>query len=220
MALYLTLVFVYLRSEAVSLHHGSHSFFSFFSTAVQFSFVSKIGVAVISLLSGFSIVYLPYEYFRYYDTIIVSINKTAIEEDMAQTIETIRKEKMALAQINIEHEKVEPQEQKGFMSFFISAVFGSKQSQINKSIDEHKKSVKANQQILNNLFLDYSEILKEEKNMLASKNRRLWSILEKILAICLVIYGGYKTLTTLIYLVLGRNKPIDPISMILKYTVK
>lgn len=219
-SIYCALVVVNLGKEAVALNREGLPSLSMFSIPVQFSFVSKFGVAIISLLSGFSIVYMPYEYFRYYDTMILNINKSAIEQDMAHTIENIRKEKMSLAQINLEHEKVETQEQKGLMGYFMTAVFGSKQSQIDKTIDGHKRAVKMNQQILNNLFLDYSEILKEEKNMMASKNNRCWSFLEKTLAICLVLYGGYKALTTLIYLLLGRNKPSDPISMILQLTVK
>ena len=219
-SLYCALVAINLGKESAALKRDGLPSLSIFSPAVQFSFVSKLGVTIISLLSGFSIVYMPYEYFRYYDALILNINRSAIEEDMAQILENIRKEKIALAQINLEHEKAEPHEDKGMFSYLMTAVFGSKQSQIDKTIDSHKKSVKMNQQILNNLFLDYSEILKEEKNMMASKNSRCWSFLEKLLAICLIVYGGYKTLTTIIYLILGRNKPTDPISMILKTSVR
>ena len=219
--LYSINLIIHLNREAISLEVANKkAIVGVFSTSVMFSFVSKIGVSIISMLSGFSIVYLPYEYFRYYDGIILSINKSSIEEDMAVILDNIRNDKMALAQINIEHEWSTDVESKGLLTSMIGMVFGSKQSAIDKTIDSHKKSAKTNQQILDNLFIDYSEILKEEKNMMASKGRAVMYCLEKSLAVCLVVYGGYKTITTLVYLLLGRNKPTDPVSTVLKMVVR
>ena len=79
-------------SSLLILHIGG-----VWSTAVQFNFISKIGVAIISVLSSFSIVYMPFQYFRYYDPLISKINKSKIEDDMASILEQIRNEKTEIA---------------------------------------------------------------------------------------------------------------------------
>lgn len=191
-----------------------------YSPAVAFSLVSKMGVSMISVLSGFSIVYLPFEYFRYYDSLVANIDKSVIEKDMAAVLDAIRESKMALAQMAIEHERKDDTEEKGLIGSILSAVFGSRQSAVDKAIAGHKRTVKTNQQMLDNLFVDYSEILKEEKNMQASKDKTFWHFLEKSLAVSLMAFGGYKTISTACYLLLGRQKPRDPISVGLQTVVR
>lgn len=188
-----------------------------FSAAAQFNFVSKIGVGIISFLSGFSIVYMPFEYFRYYDPLITQINKQNIEETMQNILDDIRKEKMKLAQLALESEEIPVENQpKGLMSGLMTRFLGTKQSKLEKTIESHKKSIKLNQQMLNGLFVDYTEISREENNYRDSTTKGCWHYAQKTLAVCLLVYGCYKILTTAIYLFLGRNKPSDPISTGLK----
>lgn len=180
---------------------------------IQFNFVSKIGVGIISALSGFSIVYLPFEFFRYYDPLITHINKAQIEKDMAVILEEIKTQKMEMAKMALESEEA-PSENapKDFISSIMNGFLGRKANKFEKNIEEKKRRVKLIQQILNSLFIDYAEISKEEKNFEMTKEKKLWSWFEKSLAIALLIYGCYKIITTIIFLFLGRTKPIDPIS--------
>lgn len=220
---YAVFIFYNLMKEKASLEKdGNASFFilhvgGVFSAAVQFNFISKIGVGIISMLSGFSIVYLPFEYFRYYDPLITQINKSKIEEDMASILEEIKNEKTELAQLALEIEKPEVEEKPtGLMSSILGSVFGKKLNRFEKNLEKHKRAVKINQQLLNSLFIDYNEISKEERNFELASKQKVWTLLEKGLAMVLIVYGLYKILTTVIYLMLGRNKPTDPISVSLK----
>lgn len=221
-SMYLLFIFYNLMKEQSQLAHTRDTYFLFnisgiFSPGVQFNFISKIGVGIISMLSGFSIVYLPFEFFRYYDPLITQINKSKIEDDMAAIIEEIKNDKMELAQLALESEKEEPLAQQGSMiSSLLNGFFGKKMNKFEKTIEKRKKAIKLNQMILNSLFIDYNEINKEERNFELTKQNKLWSCLEKTMAIVLLVYGCYKILTTVFYLLLGRNKPTDPISLTLK----
>lgn len=188
-----------------------------FSASAQFNFVSKIGVGIISFLSGFSIVYMPFEYFRYFDPLITQINKQNIEETMQNILDDIRKEKMKLALLALESEEMPLEKQQtGFISGLMTRFLGTKLSKLERTIEGHKKTIKLNQQMLSGLFVDYSEISREENNYRDSTAKGCWHYAQKTLAICLLLYGCYKILTTVVYLFLGRNKPSDPISTGLK----
>lgn len=189
------------------------NFSAVFTATVQFNYVSKIGVGIISALSGFSIVYMPFEFFRYYDPMITQINKRKIEEDISTLLDKIKADKMALAQMALETEKQEAgTPTAGFFEGLFAGLFGQKLSGFDKRQEECKKSAKLNQQIMNTLFTDYSEISVEEKNFLMSEKNRCRSLAEKSLAVVLLCYGCYKLLMTVFYLCTGRNKPTDPIS--------
>lgn len=65
----------------------------------QFNFLSKIGVCMISTLSGFGCVYMPFQMFRYYDPLITQINKDKIEDDMRILMQETVGEKLELARM-------------------------------------------------------------------------------------------------------------------------
>ena len=65
----------------------------------QFNFISKIGVCIISALSGFGCVFMPFEYFRYFNPLISKINKEKIEDDMRIIISEIHGDMVDLASL-------------------------------------------------------------------------------------------------------------------------
>jgi hypothetical protein len=70
-----------------------------FKPYTQFNFLSKIGVCMISTLSGFGCVYMPFQFLRYYDPLITQINKDKIEEDMRILMQETVSEKLEMAQL-------------------------------------------------------------------------------------------------------------------------
>lgn len=63
---------------------------------VQFSLISKAGVCMISVLSGFGCVNFPFQMFRYYNPLVTQINKENIENDMKSLIKETNAEKLSL----------------------------------------------------------------------------------------------------------------------------
>lgn len=53
---------------------------------VQFNLITKVGVCMISVLSGFGCVNFPFQMFRYYNPLVTQINKENIENDMKSLI--------------------------------------------------------------------------------------------------------------------------------------
>ena len=221
--IYLLFLVYYLMLEKAALEKDENTLLvmhigGVFSTAVQFNCISKIGVGIISALSGFSIVYMPFEFFRYYNPLITKINKSNIEEELNSHLEQIRKEKIKLARLALESETLEPGEAAGgLLGGVFKGLFGKRLNKFEKQLESLKKSVKLSQQNLNSLFIDYAEICKEEKNFELAQTNRLWSCLERSLSIMLLVYGTYKVITTAAYLMLGRNQPSDPITTTLAY---
>lgn len=185
-------------------------------SSTQFNFISKLGVCILSALSGFGCVYMPFQLFRYYDPLISQINKDKIEDDMRLIIKEITAEKLELAQMQLKLEEgydAKKDKKSGFFGGLVNSLFGSKSSKIERSVTSRKRSVRLNQQLLGSLFVDYTEISQEERNLKRSKTNKLRNYFDKTIAVCLLSFGVYKICTTGLTLMMGRKKSSgDPIS--------
>jgi hypothetical protein len=69
------------------------------SPTTQFNILSKVGIFIISALSGFSVVNTPFFFFQYYDPTITNIKKGRIEDDLRAVWEDVIREKLELTKI-------------------------------------------------------------------------------------------------------------------------
>ena len=60
---------------------------------MQFNVLCKAGICIISALSGFSVVNMPFFFFQYYDPEINNINKGHIEDQIKFVWKDLIKEK-------------------------------------------------------------------------------------------------------------------------------
>ena len=195
------------------------------SPTTQFNILSKVGIFIISALSGFSVVNTPFFFFQYYDPTITNIKKGRIEDDLRAVWEDVIREKLELTKIyhpaNAEAVLKESKEDAKKTYGFLSTFFGKKHTKYEKSIHNTERTIKLSQKLMSSLFLDHVEICREEEKLVMSKERRWYYFAQKILAICLVVYGVYKIIMTLIVLlIMGRNKPIDPVSNFFRFTLR
>lgn len=128
----------------------------------------------------------------------------------------IRKEKVDLLKIyKVREETGEEKpvkEQPKKVSVF-SMFFGKQSSKYEKEVKEAERASKTSQKLLNSLFLDYVEISREEEKFIMSKEKKCSYCVQKIIAYALIVYGTYKFfMTIVILLILGRKKPIDPVT--------
>ena len=214
----------FLKKEHASLYGEGPYYFSNISgllnEAAQFNLISKVGVCIISSLSGFSIVYMPFEYFKYYNPLISTINKSKIQDELSAFINSIRNNKIRLARISAEDRLAGRQETEEGTGGLIKRLFGRKMNKQEKEINEIKMTLKTQQQQMNILFIDYIDICKEEQNYDSVHRDRLWSFINRALAIALIVFGLYKIFNTLYSILLGRNLPVDPITLGMRYFYK
>jgi hypothetical protein len=228
--LYISTVLYFLLKQASLEANQNPSFFGLLLylpetavTSTQFNFISKLGVCILSSLSGFGCVYMPFQMFRYYDPLITQINKDKIEDDMRLIVKEITVEKLELAQMKLDETNTNKagKEKTGFFGGIMGSLFGSKSSKIERSVSSRKRSIKLNQQLLASLFVDYAEISQEERNMKRSKDRRFRNYFDKTIALFLLSFGLYKVVKTSLNLMLGRkNSKSDPISKTLNITAR
>lgn len=219
-SIYSTLIVFLLLREACISEGDDTSFFKkllylpkVFKASTQFNFISKIGVCILSALSGFGCVYMPFQFFRYYNPLITQINKEKIEDDMRVIMKEILTEKLELAQVQSQKEaKGAKSKRSGLFGGIMSSIFGSTSSGRERSVASKKRSIKLNQQLLDSLFIDYTEISEEERNFRRVKSKRCRNYADKCVALFLLSFGLYKIFTTSINLYMGRKKNSDPIS--------
>lgn len=221
------IIFLLLREASIadgedaSIFRKLLNFPKVFKASTQFNFISKIGVCILSALSGFGCVYMPFQFFRYYNPLITQINKEKIEDDMRVIMKEILNEKLELAQVQSkENEKANKKKKSGFFGGMMSSIFGSTSSGRERNVASKKRSIKLNQQLLDSLFIDYTEISQEERNFDRVKSRRFRNYVDKCVALFLLSFGLYKIFTTSVNLYMGRKKNSDPISKSIKLSAR
>lgn len=126
-----------------------------FNATTQFNILSKFGVCIISALSGFSVVNMPFFFFQYYDPTITNIKKGRIEDDIRNIWQDIRQEKLELIKIynpNNKDLQVKNNNDNESSSVVMSIFFGKKKSKYEKSIHNTEKSVRTSQRLMDSLF--------------------------------------------------------------------
>lgn len=181
----------------------------------QFNLISRFGVCIISALSGFSCIYLPFEYFKYFNPLVTQINKERIEDDMRSILNEMREDLLELTQMNTDSVTENPLIKKGFINNLFSGIFGAGNKH-SRTISTKKKNIRTSQTLLDTMFIDYCEISKEERNYERSRRHRWRTLFEKGIAILLLSYGIFKIIMTMINIIFGRNQSSDPVSKILK----
>lgn len=193
-----------------------------FKASTQFNFISKIGVCILSALSGFGCVYMPFQFFRYYNPLITQINKEKIEDDIRVIMKEIVTEKLELAQIQKTEKKSNNENKKeGIFGGLMSSLFGSKGTKRDRNAASKRRSIKLNQQLLDSLFIDYTEISEEERNYKRVTSKRFRNYFDRAVAFSLLSFGIYKVITTSLNLYLGRKQGnSDPISKSIKFSAR
>ena len=226
---YLLAVFYFLAREVCINNKVEKTWYNMVAYSVyilkpdaQFNFLSKIGVCMISTLSGFGCVYMPFQMFRYYDPLITQINKDKIEEDMRILMQETIGEKLELARIsqNMTIRNTNEKKKTGFFGKMMGSLFGSADSKQERNVKQRLKNIKLNQSLLDSLFIDYSEISNEERIFKNAKTQKCRNYFYKTAALMLLTFGLYKVITTISNLAMGRKQPTDPISNCLKLMAK
>lgn len=198
------------------------SFKEVFSATNQFNFISKIGVCIIAALSGFSMVKIPFNYWRRYDSLVININKSRIEDDISATMEEIRLEMIELSSYSVADKKMSNAQEpkKGFMGGVFTSLFGTKMDNHEHLMLKKKRNIKTSQNLLDSLYMDYCEISSEEEKIKMRKTKNLKCLIDFIGGHYLAVLLTYKFFNTIRLLIIGRNKPSDPISNILRFIAK
>lgn len=195
------------------------------SPTMQFNVLSKAGICIISALSGFSAVNMPFFFFQYYDPAINNIIKVHIEDQIKLEWKNLIKEKHEMTKIynpNFrKHMQKQPEDQEEKASVQFSTLFGKKATSYEKQIHCCESSSKIKTKMLNEIFLDYVEISREEKNRQMHKERTWWFLYQKILSYILIIYGIYKIVMTVVtQFILPRNTFFDPVTNIFRFMLR
>lgn len=136
-SIHLLVVFYFLTREVCLNYKVEKTWFNMLYYSVyimkpdvQFNLLSKIGVCMISTLSGFGCVYMPFQMFRYYNPLITQINKDKIEEDMRILLQETIGESLELSRISQDFNFYGKSEKKssGFFGKMMGSLFGSADS--------------------------------------------------------------------------------------------
>lgn len=130
-------------------------------------------------------------------------------------------EKLELAQIENNNEKNLKEKNEGIFSGIMSSLFGSTGGKRERNVTAKRRSLKLNQQLLDSLFIDYTEISEEERNFERVSSKRCRNYFDKFVAVGLLSFGIYKVFTTSFNLYLGRKRGNgDPVSTSIKFSAR
>ena len=206
------------------------SFKDVFSSTNQFNFISKIGVCVIAALSGFSMARIPFNYFRRYEPELTHTIKNKIEDDISAKMEEIRLDTIELYKIIPKHTEETNEEKiplfKSNIDLFnpkiLFSMFEKEKQKKDQNLPEEKlkKKIYQNQSELDTLYIDYYELSEETEKIRHRTNQTLKFIIDTIGAHYLAVVSSYKFINTLRLIIMGRGKPSDPFTRILRFIAK
>ena len=185
---------------------GLLSFLSkIFSKEVQFNFLVKAGGILISCMTGFSAVNVPFDNFSSPDKKEIEAQVERIKDSFRVSFEQIREKKLEISALR--RTKQAPVEKVGFFSSFFSKSkrFGDEIYQAEMALKIPKSIYKAN-------YGEYIELRKDINILEYRENHPILAAFNKYLSVALVIVSLHRVVNILITWLFNRSlQKSDPI---------
>jgi len=192
--------------------------FEIFLPLTQIGVLASMGMSIIAVLSGFGAVNLPVAYYNLYDEKMLQINQETLNMKIVETIEAVAAKKRENLKLTRQLRESGPRpEDKGWAKLKIW-IFGRKKTPLEVQIEENEEEQRILKKTHYELYMDLNEFLRDKKAYDTSKTfiGKIQYMLAKILS----GYCLYRIIMSIIAIIMGRGKGLDPINRFIKITLK